>query len=181
MPKMFRLIALLPALPVLLSCETVKEFDYRSSTPVRVTELHFDCPSDQGDAEFVEIANVSDDTINVAGWEITGAGRLALPAGSELKPREALVICRDPQSFQKAFSGVTPVATFTGKLSNKGETIRIEDPDGLVADEVEYDDNNPEVAKASGTGLSIHRLKGSRDNVTWRAAEPSPGKFGGSE
>ncbi len=139
-------------------------------------EVHFEPSDEQGDVEFIEIANVTDDRVDISGWQVTGAQRMSLPAGTELDPDTALVVCKDKAAFRKAFKGVKPVATFSGKLKNGGDTIRIEDPDGKVADEVTYDKKDPEVEKASGTGLSIRRVT-IKGNPLWRAVTPTPGSL----
>ena len=176
MQKTIGLITVLLVLPGLSSCKTQKQNIYREETPVRVTELHFEPSDEQGDVEFIEIANVTSARVDISGWQVTGAQRLTLPAGTELDPRAALVICKDKAALKKAFD-VEAVATFSGKLKNGGDTVRIEDPDGLVADEVTYDKTDPEIEKASGTGLSVRRRKGSKDRVMWIAGKPTPGRL----
>ena len=170
------LITVLLVLPGLPSCKSQKQNVYREETPVRVTELHFEPSDEQGDVEFIEIANVTQAPVDISGWQVTGAQRLSLPAGTELDPRAALVICKDKAALRKAFD-VEAVATFSGKLKNSGDTVRIEDPNGRVADEVTYDKADPEIEKAAGTGLSIERRRGSKDRVTWRAGKPTPGRL----
>ncbi len=177
MQKTIGLITVLLVLPGLLSCKAQKQSVYREETPVRVTELHFEPSDEQGDVEFIEIANVTQARVDISGWQVTGAQRLTLPAGTKLDPKTAIVICKDKAAFKKAFKGVKPVATFAGKLKNGGDTVRIEDPDGKVADEVTYDKKDPEIEKAAGTGLSIQRKRGSKDRVIWKAAKPSPGSL----
>ena len=109
---------------------------------------------------------------------MTGAKRVTLGTGTELGPEESLVLCRDPVAFRQAFgSRVKPAATLEGKLSNKGETVRIENPAGQIGDEVSYDKADPEVEKAAGTGLSIRRVGLTAAAVEWRAAKPSPGTW----
>ena len=177
MQKKFGLVAALLVVPGLSSCKTPKQFAYLEKTPVRVTELHFAPSDEQGNVEFIEIANVTDESVDISGWQVTGAKRMSLPDGTELASKKVLVICRDKAALKKTFKGAKPVATFSGKLKNGGDTIRIEDPDGLVADEVTYDKKDPQVEKATGTGLSIHRRKGSKEKVIWKAAKPTPGSL----
>ncbi len=174
MQKTIGLITVL-VLSGLLSCQTQTQHKYREKPLVRVTEVHFEPSDEQGDVEFIEIANVTDDRVDISGWQVTGAQRMSLPAGTELDPDTALVVCKDKAAFGKAFKGVKPVATFSGKLKNGGDTIRIEDPDGMVADEVTYDKKDPEVEKAAGTGLSIRRVK-IKGLAMWRAVTPTPGR-----
>ena len=147
-------------------------------SPVRISELLF-APSDaQGTGEFVEIVNASTGTVDLSGWEVTGPGRTSLPAGTSLPPGESLVLCKHRETCERIGGTRLPrVVEFEGKLNNAGEIVRIEDPQGRVADEVSYDPADPEVAKADGTGQSIHRAKyaASEGPGVWRAGPPTPG------
>ncbi len=165
-------------LPFLSSCRMQKEFVYLENSPVKITELHYNPSAEQGKVEFIEITNITTKPLDLSGWQVTGAGRVALPAGTELAARKAVVLCRDPDAFEKEFGRrVKPAATLPGKLSNKGEIVRIENPQGQVGDEVSYDKADPEVEKAAGTGLSIRRVGLTAAAVEWRAAKPSPGPW----
>jgi hypothetical protein len=163
-----------------LGCAGAKEFTYLETSPVRITELHFDPSPAQGQAEFIEITNVSAKIVDLSGWQVTGAGRVALAAGTRLGPREVLILCQDPAAFQQAFAGaVAPGGTLSGKLRNAGETVRIEDTEGKVAEEASYDELDPEVKKAAGTGDSLHRRSAPGEaggGAAWKAGKPTPGK-----
>jgi hypothetical protein len=166
---------LFSTLALLVGCAgpAPKEFTYLEKTPVVITELHFDPSKEQGQGEFIEIANVTKEEIDLSGWQVTGAKRTTFAEGTRLGPRKVLVICQQRSAFRRSYGDIRPAATFRGKLSNKGETVRVETSDGLVADEASYDPSEPEVKKAAGTGLSLHRT--GVFPVTWRAAEPNPG------
>lgn len=149
---------------------------------VKVSEVHFDPSNEQGRAEFIEIVNLGNAGEDLSGWGVTGAGRIALPAGTKIPPRGVLVVAKDKAACEKlAGRSLEIAATFTGKLRSKGETIRVEDTSGRVADEVSYDPADPEVAKAQGSGLSIHRTNydasGLPPGTTWKAAPPTPGRL----
>lgn len=148
---------------------------------LKVTEVHFDPSSEQGKAEFVEVANLGSAAADLSGWNITGPGRIALPAGTKLAPGAALVVAKEKAACEKlAGRSLEVAAVFAGKLRGKGETIRLEDPEGRVADEVSYDPADQEVAKAQRTGLSIHRANvdaSGEPGRTWRAGPPTPGRL----
>jgi hypothetical protein len=159
-----------------LGCASQK--GYRETTPVRISEVYFQTPTTQGKASFIEVGNFSKQAVDLSGWQVTGAGRIVLPPGTTLEPGKALVVSGDVKGFKAVFgASVTPVTTYEGKLKNSGETLRIEDPSGVVADEVSYDGTVPEVQKAAGTGLSLHRVSAvaTSQEGAWKAAEPSPG------
>ncbi len=152
---------------------------YLENSPLRITELHFDPYETQGAVEFVEIANLSAKAIDVSGWVVSGVGDPVLPDGTLILPGKTVVLCEDADAFKAAFgSAVTPAAVYTGKLKGSGETVRVEDAQGRVADEVSYDEDDSEVQKASDTGLSIHRIRGAGGQAaTWKAAAPTPGTW----
>lgn len=152
---------------------------YRDSTPIRIMEILFDPTVEQQGVELVEIANVTGERQDVSGWQVTGAGRVQFPPGTILVPGEAIVLASDLAAYRAVFPGARePLLTLSGKLSNEGETIRIEDPEGAVADEAKYDPlNDVDVADAVASGKSIHRVRpeATAGRGLWRAAEPNPG------
>lgn len=151
---------------------------YLETTPVRISEVYYQTSATQGKAEFIEVGNFSKQTVDISGWQVTGAGRLSIPPGTTVEPGRAIVVARNVPGFQAVFGdAVKPVTTFDGKLKNSGETLRIEDPTGAVADEVSYDGTVPEVQKTAGTGLSLHRIStvSTSQEGAWKAADPSPG------
>ncbi len=154
-----------------------KPHAHLDNSSVRVTEIHFNPSDGQGHAEFIEIANVGSQPVDLSGWAVTGAGRVSFPKGKTLAPGQAAVLCKDTAAVQKAFGAkVAPIAVFTGKLKGKGDTVRIEDPSGKVADEAAYQEGKPAVKEASNTGRSLHRVKLTGDASTiWQAADPTPG------
>ena len=147
------------------------------ASPVRITEVHFSPSLEQGKAEFIEITNTSDATVDLSNWYVTGAGRVPIPPGTTLAPGKAIILCKDQKAVEDLAGGSLPVvATFVGKLKAKGETVRIEDEAGRIADEVSYDPVDPGVPEATGTGLSIHRTSSTDPTQpSWKAAKPTPG------
>lgn len=169
-------VLVLAAAASVLGCSEVRI--YLQDSPVKITELHFDPSEEQGDLEFIEITNMSSEAVDLSGWYVTGAGRVALPAGTRLDAGQSLVLVQDLEAFKAVFGdSVVPVAILDGKLSNEGEAVRVETPDEKVADEVVYDPDSEEVAAAEGTGKSIHRtdFTGMGEAVGWKAGDPSPG------
>ena len=166
---------------VLASCaapRAKKELVYREQTPVRITEIHYSPSKEQGKgAEFIEIANVTKSSVDLSGWQVTGAKRLKLPTGTTLQPRETLVVCSNREVLRALFRA-DAAAVFKGKLKSK-ETVRVEDPEGRVADEVKYNAKNDQAKRASNTGLSLHRrrVKSTDGQGIWNAKMPSPGRL----
>ncbi|MCH2375612.1 MAG: lamin tail domain-containing protein [Planctomycetes bacterium] len=176
---MWKLTRVFVASCLLSACagQEPKQFTYLSNTPVRITELHVDPSAQQGKVEFIEIANTSKSRVDLSGWSVSGAGRKSLPTGTTLASGDALVVCQNMADFRRTFARAPkPVAELSGKLRNRGEIVRLEDPQGRIADEVDYDLRDVALEKAKGGGWSLHRLR-VRTEPIWGAGKPTPGEF----
>jgi hypothetical protein len=176
--RLGRLAASIGLAALVASC--AQQRSYLKDSSARITEVHFDPSVEQGKVEFIEIGNASKEPVDLSGWQVTGAGRVSIPTGTVIPPGGAVVLSEDAAAFTKAFgASVKSVAPLSGKLKKSGETVRLEDPQGSVADEVSYDATVPEVLKASNTGQSLHRMSGPASGgaaTEWKAGAPTPGK-----
>jgi hypothetical protein len=167
-------------LATLTACTLEPTRQQAASSPVKITEVHFDPSPVQWQASFIEIANVTGAPVDVSGWQVTGAGRMTIPAATVLRPNDTVLFCKSLADVQKLASAkFLHVVAFQGKLRNSGETIRIEDLAGMVVDEVSYDPLVPTVKEAAGSGKSIHRadFAAHGGEAAWRVGAPSPGQF----
>ena len=94
------------------------------------------------------------------------------------------MIAADPATILANY-GVTALGPFTGKLSNEGEKIRVEDAGGNVIDEVDYGVGFPWPTASRGAGSSMELMHPGLDNDlggSWRSsgatvAPPEPQTF----
>jgi hypothetical protein len=106
---------------------------------LRVTELMFHpaapppaSPYDDEDFEFVEIANVGDAAIDLAGLRFSEGIDFELAGGVLAAGARALLV-RDQAAFESRYGTALPVVgEYSGKLANEGERVRIETDDGEV-------------------------------------------------
>jgi hypothetical protein len=150
------------------------------TSPVVISELHFHPSDAQGSAEFIEIANITPQSVDLGDWQVTGAGRTAIPKGTALAAGATMVLCKHRPTLERiGGAALQTTLPIEGKLKNSGETVRIEDPQGRVADEVTYDNDQAEAKAADGTGSSLHRVRFTppEGGEVWRAAAPTPGRF----
>ena len=160
------------------SCRSMGKPEALPDSPVRITELHYHPSREQGEAEFIEITNVSDKKVDLSGWSVTGAKPVKLPQGTMLEPGESLVVCAHEGTIRRLWGKNVKVAgEFQGKLKNSGETVRILDPKGGVADEAVYSDSVEGLTKADGGGFSLHRKVFDSETTSWVAGEPTPGIY----
>ena len=122
------------------------------STNLRVAEVHYNPqgPSaselaaghtDGDDFEFIELINTSNQTISLDGVELKRSvvgnaldgvtftfGLTALASG------ERIVVVSDLAAFQERYgSSINVAGEYTGKLANSGETLRLTDAAGNIA------------------------------------------------
>jgi PKD repeat protein len=152
--------------------------------PVVIHEIHYH-PKAGGD-EFIEIYNLTGETIDLygtdslggdvdRGWRIrgisnsSGADSFEFPEGASLGPNGlALVVSTSPAAFRFRHGiadGVPIFGPFGGALANDGESVRLmrpappdagEVPYNLV-DRVVYGDTLPWPSEADGDGSSLER------------------------
>jgi hypothetical protein len=167
---------------------------------VVLSEIHYQ-PT-RGDAEFVEIQNITDQPIALYDpeaptntWRIAGVD-FSFPPNTVLPPRGfAVVTAGDPDLFRARFGLETTVPVsgpYTGVLQDGGETVVLQRPDKpdseagatvvpyIAVDAVNYDNNAPWPQGTAGGGASLERrspVSYADDPVSWRASpgEPSPG------
>ncbi|HNQ87085.1 MAG TPA: lamin tail domain-containing protein [Verrucomicrobiota bacterium] len=147
----------------------MSEFSYEGApspaqNALRITEIHFR-PTTAGapdteipEEEFVELKNTSPDAIDLRGIRFTNGIRFAFPTNTPtfLAAGAFLVVAADPAAFQRRYGPNVPVAgPFTGRLENRGETLRLEDPDGEVILDFAFDTEKEPLALDAGHSLVV--------------------------
>lgn len=124
--------------------------------------------------QWVELYNRGSTAVDLAGWELEGGIEYRFGAGQRLGPGEYLVVARDAAALRRDHPGVEIVGDFTGQLSARGETIRLEDAFGNPADEVRYFDRGHWPGYADGGGSSLELRDPFADNAcaeAWAASD----------
>jgi len=174
---------------------------YPKVGPVVISEIMYN-PLTEGDAEYVELLNISGSTIllqewdSVHGiyvpWQFTDEGGITfnLPL-IPIDAGERILLVKNKTIFETEFtdvpSGVRIFAWGEGKLDNGGERIEISRPgdlEGLTryyirVDRVNYDDDPPWPSGPDGGGNSLTRIVSSdygNDVANWRSETPTPGE-----
>jgi spore coat protein CotH len=133
------------------------------------------------DAEFLELRNVSGAPIDVGGWCVTEGISVCLPAATMIAADGFLLLVQD-EAIARAEWGIdisVPLYVYSGGQKGKGETIRLEDDLGGVADEVTYSPDSPwDGGYDDGTGtISLERLNpnnASGNPLNWASSNPAP-------
>ena len=174
----------------------ISEVNYHPSEPTSA-ELELadpnSAPFEKDDFEFIEILNISINPI-----DLSGAAFVTIPVGNALEgveftfppgtliaSGERLVIVENSSAFAARYPGVSIAGTYSGGLSNGGETITLVDKDGNVIDSFRYDDSSPWPETADGDGFSLVRVDPDSDldptlSTSW-VASPSIGGSPGAD
>ena len=143
-----------------------------------ITEIMYNPLSDDDNHEYIELFNPTGSAINLTGMS-WGDGINGTFASGSIPAGGYAVVSPDAAATQ-AHYGVTPIATYTGKLSNGGEAVTLLDTDGQTeVDAVDYDDGNEWPSTPDGNGPSLELADNSLDNsqpTSWLPSlSPTPG------
>ncbi len=140
-----------------------------------ISEIMYHPPSDEG-VEFVELWNPTDSPISLAGWRLDGGISYHFSSYLVLSPGERVVVVKDRSDFYATYGALTVYLaphTFSGKLSNGGDTVILRDPLGRVRYQVTYFPQRPWPWLADGWGASLELkdpLLPPNDPHSWQAS-----------
>lgn len=142
-----------------------KEIEYES---IVINEIMYhpnaDCSiGDSSEIPYLELTNVGLQPVDLSDCYFSKGFTYRFSAPAILNPGDFLVIVEDSLAF-KAFYGITPFGEFLGKLSNGGEQVELRNPQGLLIDEVAYDNDHPWDKAPDGKGPSLELLHPQADN-----------------
>ena len=154
---------------------------------LRISELYYhpeDLPEGSAeDLEFIELVNVGDLTLPLAGMRLAGGVRFSFADGTveEVAPGEVLLLVKDTEAFTGFYGASLPVAgEYAGNLSNRGEEILLEGAFGERVLAFTFDDSWYPSTDGDGASLEIRDAGGDPafwgDPNAWAPrATPTPG------
>jgi len=134
--------------------ETVFNNEDSLTGRLQITEIMYN-PIDGDDYEFIELKNVGNATLDLAGLSFEGIRFTFPPVRNELAPGELAVLVKNPAAFSQKYPHVTAAGAYQGQLSNQGERITVKDAAGKIILSVEYDDRNGWPVSPDGRGDSL--------------------------
>ena len=159
----------------------ISEIMYHPADPVGVG------PWNESDFEFIELRSLENESVTLLGAKFRDGIELAIPV-LLLEPRQPVLFVGNREAFLQVYPDAAPwvVGEFEGTLSNRGETILLEDAHGRVIARVDYEDRGDWDQKADGEGYSLELAAGvenQSDPTSWKASDRlggSPGQIGPS-
>ena len=125
---------------------------------------------------WVELYNKGIEIVDLSGWRLAKAVSYTIPNGIVLEPDGYLVIAKDADYLKELHPDVPILGNFSGRLSNSGETIVLEDAVGNPVDRVRYFDGGTWPSYADGGGCSLELTDPRADNdigQAWAASDES--------
>src|SRR4051812_32310100 len=142
---------------------------------VIINEIHYDPDIKTEQVEFIELYNPSPVAVSLSNAFFSAGVNYTFPAGAALAPNSYLVLTENAAAFQTKFNAV-PYGTFTGSLSNNGETITLRNASGGKLERVDYGAGFPWPTVGDAPGNSIQLINPDFDNGlggNWRSALPT--------
>jgi hypothetical protein len=147
---------------------------------LRISEVMYH-PAGDPNAEYLELTNVGDETINLNLAAFSSGVDFTFP-GVELAPGDQTLIVRDVAAFEARYGNGLPIAgQYTGSLDNAGERLELQDAAGQIIARFRYQDNWYDLTDGQGFSLTVKDPTSADDlgsKSAWRpsaALDGSPG------
>ncbi len=153
----------------LLNSDVIKAvFSSVEPLDIIINEINYNSSDDFNPEDWVEIMNPTSEEQDISGWLFKDESNdhvFTIPDGITLSPNEYLVLCKDSQAFSNLFPNVDNYVGDLGfGLSGGGELIRLFNAEGVLIDQVEYDDDFPWPIEADGEGATLELISPTVDN-----------------
>ena len=133
--------------------------------PVVINEIQYHPASDDHAEEYIELYNTGSITLDLSGWRFGDGIHYTFPVSTVITPGGYLVIGHDPATVAATYGITGVLGPFeSGRLSNGGERLALEDDAGGLVDEVTYDDHHPWPEAPDGDGPSLELINPFFDN-----------------
>lgn len=152
-----------------------------------ISEIFYHPAGDLEVTEYIELMNIADEAISLAGVTFNGGISFVFPDDAVLEAGERLLLVADLDGFVAAFGNDLPVAgVYTGRLDNGGESLSLVGADGALIRNFQYDDRAPWPLPADGDGYSLTLIAPTvnpdpGEAVSWRSSVNPGGSPGESD
>ncbi len=162
-----------------------------STQPIVINEINYNSPDSPDPNDWVELHNPNNNAVNISGWyfEDESGDYFGLPKNTIIPANGYLVLAEDLASFQNIYPNVNNVIGDFGRdpggfgLSGGGELITLKNANGVLIDEVEYDDKSPWPTEPDGDGPTLQLIDPGLDNAlasSWKGTPATPGANNGT-
>lgn len=164
------------------SCPTHED----SNANLQLSEIHYNPNSQQGDDsdyEFIELYNLGDEEVLLENWYFSSGISCTFDEFDRIPALGYFVIAANLDSLIPQMPESNHYCQWDSgqELNNNGETIILHRPNGSIADEVAFEDNDGWVTPPDGMGPSLEWMDPNLPNEeesSWSASFPLGGTPG---
>lgn len=127
-------------------------------TDIIINEIMFDPPSTlPRPAPYLELFNRGRAEVDLSGWQLTEGVRFRFPTGTKILPGGYLVVTGHAKRFRAVYGGLPVLGDWEGKLSHKGDRLRLLDASDNLVNQVDFQTGGdwPELAAGGGSSLEL--------------------------
>lgn len=137
--------------------------------------------TDPDDLEFVELHNTGDTPMDITGFVLQDGIGAVFPAFTLTNGHYAVVVA-DTNAFRIRYPdpAIPIIGTYSGKLKNSGETIRLENTQGDILASIDFEDDGPWPGRADGDGSSLELIDPANPEYDEPSQWRSSSEYGGS-
>ncbi len=166
------------------------EFGSTATDPIVINEINYNSPDFPNAGDWIELFNPNSTAVDISGWyfEDSSGDFFGLPANTIMEAGAYLLIAEDLAQFKLVYPSASNVYGGFGddpagfKLSNGGELLTLKNANGVLIDNVAYDDNSPWATAPDGNGPTLQLTNPSLDNSiagSWMSFLATPGSLNG--
>jgi hypothetical protein len=121
---------------------------------LRITEIMYHPEATHSDAEFIELKNIGNETLNLNLVRFTNGVDFTFPS-LELEANERILVVKDTDAFASRYGLDFNIAgQYTGSLNNAGERIELKDAIGQTIHNFRYNDGWYDTTDGGGFSLN---------------------------
>jgi CotH kinase protein/Lamin Tail Domain len=145
----------------------------RASVVINEIMYHPDTDVYASSREYIELYNISAEEVDLSNWYFSNGVGFTFPPGTSIPAGSFLVIAGDGEHVAEHYEISNVIGNWSGRLSDGGERISLNDETGTLIDTVRYNDTGGWPVAADGQGSSLECMNPYVDNddpANWRAA-----------
>jgi len=136
---------------------------YADTPSIIINEIMYNPASDVSDDEYLELYNTTDTDIDLSGWCFTAGIGGCFDSSTILAAHSYGLVSPNAAQTLTTYSQTT-IGTYTGNLSNGGETVTLSDNTSQIINSITYDDSAPWPTSPDGSGPSLELRGTDLDN-----------------
>ena len=124
--------------------------------------------------EWIELHNQTSIDVDLSDWKISDAVNYQFATGTTIAAGSYLVVAADASALQAATGFSSAIGSYTGNLSNGGESIVLLDHNNRLMDQLDYDDEGDWPIAPDGSGATLAKRSPHLATASFNSWQASP-------